>query len=555
MIKQQQLEMSINYYAIFMTKHLIVLVPLIVSALTVFGQDFNRPVPSGYPNYEFKQFGSSQTDVHYMLSHQFPSAQSNIRGLSIFDKDGYLAWHAGGEAGFYTNFEYHPQQGLFSYASNDNFENLMKFYLMDESFSIVDSLVPENNTITDIHEFRILANGNYLIVGSSASQIDLSGYVFDGNAGINPTTVKNFVIQEFENGSLVFDWVSVDHIHPEEFVDGYPYNPNGFDYVHGNAVHESADGNFLVSMRHTDAIYKINRLTGNMMWTLGGTSNQFNFTNDDGFSGQHDIRELPNGNITLFDNGNSKPAPQITRVVEYELDELNMTATRVWEYSDAYDSYSRAMGSFRSLSNGEKIVGFGFCYRPASNFIHLDAQDEIISELLFQDSAISYRAVMHPFPFELDKPEITCSYQNNETVLSAPIGYSDYKWSTGEETQQITVSGVDTVQVWVNQGIGMVGSEPFFLTDPTNPCGITGIDLARAGVNDDNLITFISNTGLFKSHENGTISVLNAMGQVIINKTVSAASVIDITAQPKGIYIIRFESDEASTFIKRFLKF
>ncbi len=62
-----------------------------------------------------------------------------------------------------------------------------------------------------------------------------------------------------------------------------------------------------------------------------------------GFSHQHDIRRIPNGNITLFDNGNLHD-PHYSRAVEYQLDEVNKIATSVWEYKNNPETYSFAMG-------------------------------------------------------------------------------------------------------------------------------------------------------------------------------------------------------------------
>ena len=73
-----------------------------------------------------------------------------------------------------------------------------------------------------------------------------------------------------------------------------------------------------------------NRNTGAIIWRLGGKNNQFSFINDTiGFSHQHAIRRLENGNISLFDNGNYH-SPPFSRAIEYSLNENNKTATLVW---------------------------------------------------------------------------------------------------------------------------------------------------------------------------------------------------------------------------------
>ena len=50
---------------------------------------------------------------------------------------------------------------------------------------------------------------------------------------------------------------------------------------------------------------------------MGGRNNQFTFPNDPiPLSYQHDVRRLPNGHITIFDNGNYR-VPPFSRAVEY----------------------------------------------------------------------------------------------------------------------------------------------------------------------------------------------------------------------------------------------
>ena len=425
---------------------------------------------------------------------------------------------------------------------------------MDDSFNLVDSLLPAYGYPTDIHEFLILQNGNYLFTATTTSTADLSGHVFNGNPGSDQTTLRNYVIQEFENGTSVFNWNSIDHIHAEQFVDGFPYNPTDFDHVHGNAVVEDPDENLLVSMRHTDAVYKIDRSTGNLIWTLGGIASDFSFINDDVFSGQHDIRLSDNGNLTLFDNGNSKPTPQVTLAAEYELDESTMTATRVWEYSDEDESYARAMGSFRTSSNGEKIIGYGFCNRPTPNFIHLNPQDEMISELLFQDSVVSYRAVMETFSFEPSKPEISCSFSNNVTVLSAPSGYSSYVWNTGEQTQHIAVTTPGTYQVWTNLGVGMIGSEPFFLTDSLEPCSLTAVAQFEDAISATQVIRFYPNLNQIEVLAPGSVTILNSIGQLVLKTEVSNTRRLNISNQVNGVFLVVLETESGDRSVRRFLK-
>ena len=442
-------------------------------------QNFNRPIPNAYPPYEFRQFQTGSDSLFYLVTPTSMSPTSNYnRHLSLMDQNGYISWYTDGKSTSVINFQYHPLHQKFSYATFGDTITDAKFVILDSNFNKIDSIQPTAGAFNDMHDILILDNGNYLIMGYKNSVIDLSAYTFNGSPGSANTTLKDAIIQEFDtNHNLVFEWNSVDHIHPSDYIDGYSYNVNNFDYVHINAFEIDDDGNILVSMRHTDAIYKINKTTGNLMWTLGGKSNQFTFINDNnGFSGQHDIRRLSNGNISLFDNANNQPTPKRSRGKEYTLDTVSMTCTKVYQYTYTPSFYARAMGNFQTNNNGDRLIGYGMVYRPYPNFVHVDDMDNIKAELFFEDSVVSYRAKMNYLPFSLPTPTIDCAGGSGTATLTAPFGHTEYMWSTGETTQSILVADTGTYQAWVNYGIGMLGTEPIFISDIQNPCNTVGVE-------------------------------------------------------------------------------
>jgi hypothetical protein len=467
---------------------------ILISGITT-AQNYNRPVPTDHPPYEFVQNASISTSIsHYLVSpFSIGSNSANLRNLTLINKDGFIDWYAPSSLFRFLDFKYHQQHQVFSYAQSGPQLSDAKFFVLDTLFNKIDSILPINGSTTDIHDFQILANGNYVIAGAKDSIMDLSAFVFDGTQGSDSTNVKGFIVQEFDaNHSLIFEWNSNDHIHPIEFIDSYGYDSTSFDYVHGNAIEEDTDGNFLVSLRGLDAIYKIDKATGNTIWILGGKSNQFTFTNDNGFSGQHDIRRLANGNITLFNNDNNSTLSKTTRGIEYTLDLTNMTCTRVWEYIHTPPFYARAMGSCQTLPNNHRLMGYGFGFRPDPSFVHIDNNENIISELYFQDSTFTYRAFASELAFNLNNPTITCSDNGGgSATLTAPSGFTSYEWSTGETTQNITVINTGVYQVWLNYGIGMLGSEPLLINDLQNPCGQVKIDDLSISKKDKKIV-FVS---------------------------------------------------------------
>jgi len=214
-------------------------------------------------------------------------------------------------------------------------------------------------------------------------------------------SVRGLLIQELDaNKNVVFQWRSWDHF---DITDGAVSNyvsltDSVIDYVHGNAVEVDFDGHILLSSRHMNEITKINRQTGDIIWRFGPNAvhNDFSMVNDTrGFSHQHDVRRLPNGHITLFDNGNFL-SPAYSRVLEYELDEINMVATLVWEYRHTPDIDSPAMGGAQRRATGGTMIGWGMtATAPQVTDIHADGSTAY--ELGFDAGTFTYRAFRFPW--------------------------------------------------------------------------------------------------------------------------------------------------------------
>jgi len=225
---------------------------------------------------------------------------------------------------------------------------------MNSNYEIVDSFSCGNGFETDIHELILLPNGSSFILGLDPQIIDMSLIVKDGKVDAK---VIGFVIQKLDqNKNVVFQWRSLDYIDVLDASNSVNLTAQVIDYIHSNAIYVEEDGSLLLCSRNLDEITKISLESGEIIWRLGGKANEFSFINEAyEISHQHDIRRLPNGNITIFDNGNTR-VPQFSRVVEYELDEDNKVATLVWEYRNTPDYYTSAMGSARRLSNGNTLI-------------------------------------------------------------------------------------------------------------------------------------------------------------------------------------------------------
>jgi hypothetical protein len=168
------------------------------------------------------------------------------------------------------------------------------------------------------------------------------------------------------------------------------------------------------------------------------------------------------------------PPPAHSRGVEYALDLNDSTATKVWEYIHPGQVYSPAMGNYQRLNDQQHhLVSYGFLFRPDPSVTLVDANENILTELFFADSTFAYRTRLRNLNFTFPQPTVVCNQNGGTITLSAPMGFADYLWSTGETGPSIVVADTGTYIVWVDFGIGMLGSIPFVLDDLSSPCSVS----------------------------------------------------------------------------------
>ncbi|MCD6163279.1 MAG: aryl-sulfate sulfotransferase [candidate division Zixibacteria bacterium] len=308
--------------------------------------------------------------------------------LMILDNTGYPVYYKEmPTAGM--DFKKHDN-GLLSYF----LYHTRYFYVMDSTYTVVDSFRCGNGyeDYTDMHDFQILDNGHVLLAAYDPQTIDMSDIVPGGNTA---ACVIGYIVQELDNfKNVVFQWRSWDHFEITDAAPDINLQHYRIDYCHGNTLEPDYDGNLLISCRNMDECTKINRQTGEIIWRLGGSNNEFVFINDSrGFSHQHDIRRLSNGNITLYDNGNFHE-PRYSRAIEYEIDEDNKTIAQVWEFSNTPDEFGVVMGNTQRLAGGNTFIGWG-SDQPIATEVKPDGSKAF--ELSFDDGVKCYRSFRFPW--------------------------------------------------------------------------------------------------------------------------------------------------------------
>lgn len=374
------------------------------------------------------------------------------------------------------NFQMHSD-GRMSFTDR-LFGPVGNIYIMDSTFFVTDTLNCTAPYQLDGHDFVISPDGHYHLLAMEERVMDASALLTEsGQAGDANCVVTGHIIQEFdENKNLVGEWKSLDHFALPDIYDYYFTDPLAMDHAHVNSLFVDFEGNYIISSRSLNEITRINHQTGDIMWRLGGKNNEFTFLIDTlQFTSQHDAQYFSDGTLVLFDNATNTIPDYVSRMLVYDLDNINMTVTPALNFQHPLNFPSGFMGSARTLDLDNFIISWGGGY-DYSQGKSIQEFDDLWNEVLsvdLQDGFASYRALKSEIPWQINRPVITCN--DGTSTLSTLENYSSYYWSTGETTPSITISSTGSYQVWTNVGDGFMSSEIFVVVDMNDLCNVSGL--------------------------------------------------------------------------------
>jgi hypothetical protein len=294
-----------------------------------------------------------------------------------------------------------------------------------------------NGLHMDLHEFYVTNSGDAYII--AVAPVELPGV---------HRSVLNSVIQEIDirTGLVLFQWDALDHLSP---YDSYLYGPKEsgriLDPFHTNSISFDAAGNPVVSMRNTDAIYDINRTTGQIQWELGGRHSTFKLGAGVATAFQHDAVVQSGGTeITVFDDGAGPPTVHSqSRAIEIALNTSTRTATLVRQATHSPSLSANFEGSVQTLAGGEWFVGWG----QQPYFTEFNAKGQVDFDAHFATPTATYRA--YRFPWSAQPPtapalSVGTSASGAETLWESWNGATDvsgWRVLAGPATSSLTAIG------------------------------------------------------------------------------------------------------------------
>lgn len=332
------------------------------------------PLPDDFPPLDVRISKPDKMEAGMTLFnvYRWPGQPDNSYGLILgVNEQGEIVWYY--RANHRLNDVALTSEGNILYTKARHNHSIVEIDIMGNVLNEwhpdnINKKVPQGATpvATDQfhHHVQELPSGNILSMSTELREYD-NYYTSekDIDAPREKAHVVGDVILEFKrDGTIVHEWKLLDILDPYRigygslgaFFNTYfgVLGEASKDWSHGNAAeYVEKDDSILVSLRTQDAVVKIGRTDGELKWILGnheGWGEKWQpYLLDpvgDNFQWpyhQHAPEYTKKGTIVMFDNGNFRKMPfeekeiekpEYSRVVEYEVDEENMTIRQVWAY-------------------------------------------------------------------------------------------------------------------------------------------------------------------------------------------------------------------------------
>ncbi len=256
----------------------------------------------------------------------------------------------------------------------------------DGSYREIAHVQAGNGLRADLHDFQLTPAGTALITAYDPIRCDLSSV-----SGPSDGAVTDGVTQEIDvrTGLVMYQWDSLDHVGLGESYELARYSrpDRPFDFFHINSIDPLADGSLLVSGRNTWSVYDLDAESGQIRWRLGGRQSSFAMEPGTRTAWQHDPRELPDGTISILDNGASPKIHSQSRAIVVRLNEQQHSASLVAQITRPAPILADSQGNAQQLPNGDWFIGWG----QVPDFSELSASGALLFDAHFPPGDQSYR--------------------------------------------------------------------------------------------------------------------------------------------------------------------
>ncbi|MEP3386736.1 MAG: aryl-sulfate sulfotransferase [Reichenbachiella sp.] len=246
---------------------------------------------------------------------------------------------------------------------NSSGDQIVEYDLLGNELFHLD-LSKLNEPLEAHHEVRYNEEGNLLALVYEFQKHDLS------KVGGSPDqqVMGDKIVKMDTTGQVLWSWSIFDYLNPA--LDSTILK-TAEDWSHANSLSIDQDGNYLISFRNFNQVWKIDAQSGDVFWKLGEGGN-IAVDSSGYFYGQHAFHINPEGSYQVFDNGRKE---RQTRIVTYQIEESNKTADikKIIELPE--DLYCDKMGSAYLMNNDNLLI----CAPRTNSLVVVNPAGEVLS--------------------------------------------------------------------------------------------------------------------------------------------------------------------------------
>ncbi|MFM8303455.1 MAG: arylsulfotransferase family protein [Actinomycetota bacterium] len=327
---------------------------------------YARCLPADFPQWTATRSGTPQAQWYTAAPGLSLSGVSAAQYTVVFDANGTPVWWMRETQGTPLDVKFLPDTGS---GPEIAWVTGVGGYSLNSTYKIrgLDGRLLRSigGSTLDHHDLQRTVSGSYLAVRYvPRSCPTVPGDCVDESPWGGPTSVNpiDAEVVEFDaSGNQISTWSTRNHVALAESASWIAAGITS-DVIHINSVEPDGAGGFIFSARHLNAVYHVDS-TGIIDWKIGGSSTPASLTvvgDSSGgpvFGGQHDARLLPDGTVTVYDNGTLLNRPP--RALRFAIDLTARTATVIENVADSRVPGSACCGSARRLPGGNWVAGWG----------------------------------------------------------------------------------------------------------------------------------------------------------------------------------------------------
>jgi len=227
-------------------------------------------------------------------------SRNNPGHMLIVNDEGDLNWYQKAPFNFKVS-KYTKKNTFLAIISADTlkYSSGKEIVEVDLFGQLIRNIKTGDNNIHKIfhHEIGYDINGNLMVLTLEDRIYDLTSV-----GGTKQDTVRGDGILILDDeGTKIWEWTVFDVMNPIDYENILQEKE---DWLHANSLFQDTEGNYLMSFRNLNQIWKINASNGEIDWKLGGEQDDFKLKDELKFYGQHNVRFNKNGEIELLDNDN-----------------------------------------------------------------------------------------------------------------------------------------------------------------------------------------------------------------------------------------------------------